>query len=50
VTSAEEAMRRSELPVLAGLQHILAHALARRALADPVELATMSETSGQKFV
>ena len=29
VTSAEEAMRRSELPVLAGLQHILAHSLLR---------------------
>jgi len=34
VTSAEEAMRRSELPVLTGLQHVLAHALIRRALAD----------------
>jgi hypothetical protein len=33
VTSAEEAMRRSELPVLTGLQHILAHALIRRTLA-----------------
>lgn len=33
VTSAEEAMRRSEVPVLTGLQHILAHSLIRRALA-----------------
>jgi hypothetical protein len=34
VTSAEEAMRRSELPILTGLQLIIAHALARRALDD----------------
>jgi hypothetical protein len=31
--SVEEGMRGSELPVLAGLRHILAHALLRRALA-----------------
>ena len=44
LTSAEEAMRRSDLPVLAGLQHILLHALVHRALADQVELATAPET------
>lgn len=36
LTSAEEAMRRSDLPVLAGLRHVLAHALARRGLAQSV--------------
>jgi hypothetical protein len=49
VTSAEEAMRRSELPVLTGLQHILAHALIRRSLADKVELASTSEEGSQKY-
>jgi hypothetical protein len=49
VASAEEAMRRSELPVLTVLQQILAHALVRRALVDQVESATMSETRSQKF-
>ena len=44
VASAEEGMRRSEVPVLTVLQQILEHALARRALVDQVELATMSET------
>ena len=31
--SVEDAMRGSELPVLTGLRHILAHALLRRTLA-----------------
>ncbi len=43
VTTTEEAMRRSELPVLTGLQHILAHALIRRALIDRVERPATSE-------
>ena len=37
--SAEEAMRASEQPVLAGLQHILAHALLRRVLMGRSEAA-----------
>jgi hypothetical protein len=45
VASAEEAMRRSELPILAVLQQIIVHALVRRALVDQVELAKMSERS-----
>jgi len=50
VASAEEAMRRSELPVLAVLQQIIVHALVRRALVDQVKLATMSETRSQTLV
>ena len=50
VTSAEEAMRGSDLPVLTGLQHILAHALIRRELQDQVQPATTSETPIRKVV
>jgi hypothetical protein len=34
VTAAEEAMRRSETPILTGLEHILADALPRRIFGD----------------
>src|SRR5208337_5125826 len=37
VASAEEAVSRSEMPVLAVLQQILAHALVRRTLVDQVD-------------
>ena len=48
VTTTQEAMRRSELPVLTGLQHILTHALIRRGLIDRVERPP-SEIRSQKF-
>ena len=49
VTMTEEAMRRSELPVLTGLQHILAHALIRRALMGQVEPAAMLEALAPEY-
>jgi hypothetical protein len=41
VTAAEEAMRRSQTPILTGLKHILADALPRGALAHNASETTL---------
>ena len=49
VKSIEQAMHRSELPILTGLQHVLAHALIRRALTHQVEPAAKRDFRLRKY-